>query len=458
MLKNIRLSVFLACAAWLGSAASTPAVTWFVATNGNDVANNGTGGWDQAYATINKAVASSAAGAEILVSNGIYNLSALITVGDRRISGFSGNPADTIVNGGGIVRCFLLNHANSFVAGFTITNGMATEANVGGGGVGISAGGTVSNCWIMGNRGTSTNALYVHGGGGVFLSATGGKVLNCRIIGNTSSNDGGGLMARAATAVVVRDCVISSNFALRYGGGVDLYTSPNSTVEWCEIVGNTANSYAGGVYHTGGLVTGCRILDNTSLTNGGGMCMFNTNSIARNCLIAGNQVINGVGIHLGGGGVNIFDNGHLANCTIVSNTANTNAGGIVYYSQTAGKSASVSNTIVHANLKNGELSNWYAANATYKNSIAYYHSCLTPTNGLSPASTNNIEADPLFFDPDNGNYRLRSGSPCVNAGAPQDWMAGARDLDSHPRLDRFAGLVDMGCYEYISRGTLFGVR
>jgi parallel beta-helix repeat protein len=448
--------MFLACAVWLWSAASAPALTWFVATNGDDVAHNGTGGWDQAFATISKALASSAAGAEILVSNGIYNLSAPITVGDRRIIGFSGNPADTRVDGGGIVQCFMLNHTNSFVAGFTITNGVATAANIGGGGVGINAGGTVSNCWIMGNTGTSTNAPNVHGGGGVLLFAGGGKVLNCRIIGNTSSNAGGGLFARIASVVVVRDCIVSNNFALNYGGGVGLYASPNATMERCEIVDNTANDYAGGVYHSGGLMDGCRILGNTALTNGGGMYLSDANSLVRNCLIAGNQVTCGpTNIHLGGGGVSIYNDGHLVNCTIVSNTANTNTGGILYYSQVTGKFASVSNTIVYANLENDKISNWRAPRL---NSIAYYHSCLTPTNGLSPASANNIAADPLFVDPDHGNYRLRSGSPCVNSGAPQDWMSGALDLDGRPRLDRFSRRVDMGCYEYIFHGSLFSVK
>ncbi|MCK4311361.1 MAG: hypothetical protein KAW88_01350 [Candidatus Cloacimonetes bacterium] len=30
----------------------------------------------------------------------------------------------------------------------------------------------------------------------------------------------------------------------------------------------------------------------------------------------------------------------------------------------------------------------------------------------------NIDADPLFVDPDNGDYHLQTGFPCIDAGNP----------------------------------------
>ena len=83
---------------------------------------------------------------------------------------------------------------------------------------------------------------------------------------------------------------------------------------------------------------------------------------------------------------------------------------------------------------------------------------LTTRVGLSASYSNvqggrvgdgNIDADPLFVDPANGDYRLQENSPCVNAGNPDSLMETFEfetDRDGNPRIagDR----VDMGAYEF----------
>ena len=70
----------------------------------------------------------------------------------------------------------------------------------------------------------------------------------------------------------------------------------------------------------------------------------------------------------------------------------------------------------------------------------------------------NIDADPRFVDPDNGDYRLSLGSPCIDAGDSTAVPASVNeDLDGYPRLvdavnylDTGYGegpMVDMGAYE-----------
>jgi hypothetical protein len=62
-----------------------------------------------------------------------------------------------------------------------------------------------------------------------------------------------------------------------------------------------------------------------------------------------------------------------------------------------------------------------------------------------PTGSGNINQDPRFVDPDNGNYRLLPSSPAVEAGDSTP-PGGTRstDLDGQPRV---VGTIDMGAYE-----------
>jgi len=68
-----------------------------------------------------------------------------------------------------------------------------------------------------------------------------------------------------------------------------------------------------------------------------------------------------------------------------------------------------------------------------------------------------IEAEALFVKPNTGNYQLQPASPCINKGINQGWMTNGKDLDGVARIDSFSGRVDMGAYEYMPHGSLFGV-
>lgn len=81
--------------------------------------------------------------------------------------------------------------------------------------------------------------------------------------------------------------------------------------------------------------------------------------------------------------------------------------------------------------------------------------CLAPTNVYGSA---NISTEPVLVDRDAGDFCLQKTSPCINAGLYQSWMDGALDLDGRRRLDRFSQLVDIGCYEYVPRGSMIGLR
>jgi hypothetical protein len=60
-------------------------------------------------------------------------------------------------------------------------------------------------------------------------------------------------------------------------------------------------------------------------------------------------------------------------------------------------------------------------------------------------SNGNITNEPVFVDRLNGNFRLQSNSPCINAG-DNAYVTGSTDMDGRPRI--VGASVDMGAYEY----------
>ncbi len=86
--------------------------------------------------------------------------------------------------------------------------------------------------------------------------------------------------------------------------------------------------------------------------------------------------------------------------------------------------------------------------------------CTYPTNQLTDAAAmvNVTTNDPGFIQWDAGNFKLAAGSPCVDAGIVQDWMAAASDLEGQPRVDFWRRRPDMGCYERLSQGSLLLLR
>jgi hypothetical protein len=98
------------------------------------------------------------------------------------------------------------------------------------------------------------------------------------------------------------------------------------------------------------------------------------------------------------------------------------------------------NCIVYLNTASGDA-NYYASCI-----LNYCCTIPIPTNGVG-----NITDAPLFVDYANGNLRLQSNSPCINAGS-NAYASGTTDLDGNPRVVN--GTLDIGAYEYEGTGSV----
>ncbi|MBU1734833.1 MAG: right-handed parallel beta-helix repeat-containing protein [Verrucomicrobia bacterium] len=366
--------------------------------------------WATAAVSIQDAVDVADAGNTVLVSNGVYDTGSKIT------------PSYELTNRVCATTAIILRSVNgpnyTSIKGAPAPNGLVGQGGLGTGAVRcvyLSGGASLIGFTLTNGYATTNGTAFVpndRGGAGVLVISS-GSVSNCVIVGNNGCYRGGGVCL--SSGGTLDNCIISNNFCTSYGGGV--YLSTGAKINNCIVVGNLATNFGGGVQMNGG-------------------------TEANNCLITGNTNINQ------GGGVFAWGSSmKLNSCTIVGNNSGpSHGGGLEFY---AGTNITLTNCIVWGNTTTLTTSNYYESTST----AIFSYVCSGPIK----AGTGNTGSDPQFVGQATGNYRLAANSPCVNAGIYQSWMTSAADLDGHRRLDKFSGIVDMGCYEYVPKGTLITV-
>ena len=259
------------------------------------------------------------------------------------------------------------------------------------------------------------------------------------ITGGQSTQNGGG-MINEGVSPTVRNCVFHHNLA-EFGGGV-YNRNAAPLFESCHFHENYANS-GGAMANSSATPTiiNTTFLKNAATQEGGAVANFDAAPAFFGCVIATNSV-DGAGAGKGGGGMyNENSSPDVVNCTLVGNyqtdlMENRSGSAIV---NIAGSSPRIVNSILWLDAVDGvgvEIGDAddSAAIVSYSN-----------VQGGFPG-TGNIDLDPLFIDADNGDYRLQSASPCIDAGSLDAVTMGA-DIDLGGARRIFGDAVDMGAYE-----------
>jgi predicted outer membrane repeat protein len=264
---------------------------------------------------------------------------------------------------------------------------------------------------------------------------------------NNFASNGGAI--NGSGALDVTDCVFKNNSALHgYGGGID--AACPLTLNNCVFKNNSAANSGGGIsfyfgiYSVSGGISfyGKPYSPSNSLLNMNKWNLYN-------CVFENNRAINN------GGAIDIGSLGHyefinIVNCTIVNNSA------------ADGKALSILHS-EHNALRNCIIRNGTEAIKIYQYSMLEinhcdiqngYDSVYDPDGGLV-WGIGNIDVDPLFADPNNDDYHLKSQagrfdpnrqswvqddvtSLCIDAGDPNSPIG----YEPFPN----GGYINMGAY------------
>ena len=217
------------------------------------------------------------------------------------------------------------------------------------------------------------------------------------------------------------------------GGGINCLDYSSPYLSNLIIMGNTAYGVGGGggihCYHSSSptlynLVIKENISEQSNSTTSGGGGI----SLRWDCSpYIVNTCINNNTSNMDGGGIFIWHSSlaSIINSTICNNTANGSGGGIYinYYCHPV-----ILNTIISNNSGNGIY--LYASSTINITYSCFWNNPLyncgewvgvnvtTNANGESCDTYYNMQLNPLFVDPANGDYHLTKNSPCIDAGDP----------------------------------------
>lgn len=353
----------------------------------------------------NNSSAMYAAGAYTAVRTGT------ITVTD---STFDGNTIDTGGDDAAGIEVYIENGGHAFLSNNTFSNNI----------IGNSPGGSCDGAGLF-----------------IYLFGTGGSITieNNTITANSSNNGIGGLFCRIPNQgdLVVRNNIFRENISgtpsAGYGAGGAYIQMENGllTIANNQFLKNEAKGPEG---DGGGLwielnagtanITANVFANNSADRNGGGASVyFSSGTTAAN--IVENLFVNNQADSEGGSGGGIIANSDISSVSLINNTYYGNsaseAGGMGFYTETAGNSLNLYNEIYWNNLPNS-IANLGVGTirAEYSNiegdtGQSWFGTACIDTNPSFVNPSDPDGADDVFGTTDDG-LRLAEGSPCINTG------------------------------------------
>jgi len=380
------------------------------------------------YATIQEGINAATTGDTVLVQPGTYQEG--INFHGRRITVASLYTttedttyiSSTVIDGNSsvlhVVEFTAYETNASKLIGFTITGGCA--------------------------NGSETNDMR---GGCIFVSGASPVISHCIITGNHAEDYGGGV-SWAMYDIHLHSCRIANNSAGTGGGGMHLVSLDEVDISNCDVCFNIAPEAGGLIFLGQGIVmTKTRIHDNTVSGNGGGIFIIGDGYLEE-CLLYNNSGMRGGAAFIDPR--SIITDGPLSirNCTIFNNTSFYNGGALFCQ---RGSSSVLVNTILYGNQPQ-EIA---FADTAATNTLAVAYCDVeggetgVVTNGNADIDwlDGNIDADPLFADPESGDCSLTENSPCIDAGTAHFTYDGATYVNLGSD-EYYGNAPDIGAEEY----------
>jgi len=219
-------------------------------------------------------------------------------------------------------------------------------------------------------------------------------------VGGARGHDlkGGAVYCAPESAPVLRNNIIVDNRAA-FGGGIYCDTLSAPIIEQNVFQGNQAAVNGGGLFsfRTYAIIRANRFVDNRAGTSGGGLAGERDSSRVQNNVFWKNRAAFGGGLSSDRASSTIFNN------TLVLNKARYGGGIMV-----AKGSVRLTNLILWHNSGGDLYMKLTGPAARPLNSLL--------SDGSFRGINGTLSADPLFVDPDKGDFHLRPESPCIHAG------------------------------------------